>query len=74
VAANGALRKELSEAGEAKGLTVYHPSPALCTDNAAMVGCAAYFNYAREGDNRTRFDDFMELDAVANLKVGDHQQ
>lgn len=74
VAANSALRKELSDAGEAAGLQVYHPSPALCTDNAAMVGCAAYFNYIGQGDDRSRFDDFMELDAVANLKVGDHRQ
>lgn len=74
VAANSALRRELSEAGRAKGIEVYHPSPWLCTDNAAMAACAAYFNFVRSDVPPARFSNFMELDAVAALKVGESQQ
>jgi len=74
VAANSCLRRELSEAGSAAGFDVYHPSPSICTDNAAMAACAAYFNYVRKDADPARFCDFMELDAVANLKVGERRQ
>ncbi|HFB83952.1 MAG TPA: tRNA (adenosine(37)-N6)-threonylcarbamoyltransferase complex transferase subunit TsaD [Thermodesulfatator sp.] len=42
VAANPRLRKTLKAAGRERGLEVFTPSPALCTDNAAMVGVAGY--------------------------------
>jgi N6-L-threonylcarbamoyladenine synthase len=41
VAANSGLRSHLRTAAEAQGLTVIFPKMALCTDNAAMVACAA---------------------------------
>ncbi len=41
VAANSGLRSHLRTAAEAQGLTVIFPKLALCTDNAAMVACAA---------------------------------
>ena len=43
VASNSALRQTMKERCEAAGLKFYYPSPILCTDNAAMIGCAAYY-------------------------------
>ena len=43
VAGNGHLRARLSESGERNGFSVLFPPPVLCTDNAAMVACRAYF-------------------------------
>ena len=41
VACNSRLRRELSS--RAEGYEIYYPSPILCTDNAAMIGCSAYY-------------------------------
>ncbi len=43
VAANALLRRELLRVGEAAGLTVYLPPARLCTDNAEMIGSAAFY-------------------------------
>jgi len=43
VAANALLRRELARACAAAGLRLAVAPPALCTDNAAMVGAAAYY-------------------------------
>ncbi len=64
VASNSALRSALERECEKRGITFYHPSPLLCTDNAAMIGTAAYYEY-RKGV-RHGFD----LNAVPNLKLG----
>ena len=63
VAANSLLRKMLKEACDKKGIELYHPSPILCTDNAAMIGCAAYYKY-----QAGMADDFY-LDAYPNLAL-----
>ena len=47
VACNSELRKRLHEACLAHGFEFYHPSPRLCTDNAAMVAAAGYFQRSR---------------------------
>ncbi len=65
VAANSALRMALQTECEAAGLRFYSPSPIFCTDNAAMIGVAAYYEYCngiRHGWN---------LNAVPNLKLGE---
>lgn len=64
VASNSALRSALERECEKRGIAFYHPSPLLCTDNAAMIGTAAYYEY-RKGV-RHGFD----LNAVPNLKLG----
>jgi N6-L-threonylcarbamoyladenine synthase len=47
VAANSQLRESLNVACTAAEISVYHPSAALCTDNAAMVAGCGYHRYRR---------------------------
>lgn len=63
VASNSKLREMMDEQCEKNGLKLYYPSPRLCTDNGAMIGCAAYYRY-KEGS----FDD-LSLDAIPNLPL-----
>ena len=63
VASNSALRAGMKEACEKEGIRFYYPSPILCTDNAAMIGCAAYYEYqkgVRHG---------WDLNAVPNVSL-----
>lgn len=63
VSANSRLREMMQFECEKHGIALYHPSPILCTDNAAMIGCAAYYKYlAGEIDDLT-------LDAIPNLPL-----
>ena len=64
VASNSALRQRLEEECEKRGVAFYRPSPVLCTDNAAMIGAAAYYEY-RKGVRHG-----YDLNAVPNLKLG----
>lgn len=65
VASNSALRAAMKESCDKNGITFYHPSPIFCTDNAAMIGAAAYYEYIK--GNRSSWD----LNAVPNLKLGE---
>ena len=65
VASNGTLREGMRAACEKKGVAFYHPSPILCTDNAAMIGAAAYYDY------RAGIRSGLDLNAVPNLKLGE---
>ncbi len=65
VASNTALREAMQHACMDAGLSFYYPSPVFCTDNAAMIGTAAYYEY-RKGV-RAGWD----LNAVANLRLGE---
>ena len=65
VASNSALREAMQAACDKEGIRFYHPSPIYCTDNAAMIGTAAYYEYR----NGTRHG--WDLNAVPNLKLGE---
>ncbi len=63
VASNGTLREALREVCEKHGAAFYSPSPIFCTDNAAMIGVAAYYDFMagkRDG---------LDLNAVPNLRL-----
>ncbi len=45
VASNKGLRNMMKERGLVENIQIYYPNSILCTDNAAMIGSAAYFNY-----------------------------
>lgn len=65
VASNGALREGMRQACQKNGIQFYHPSPIFCTDNAAMIGVAGYYEYlagTRHG---------WDLNAIPNLKLGE---
>lgn len=63
VASNSGLREKIQKFGEEKGVDVKFPPPVLCTDNAAMIGCAGYYRYLK---GRV---DGMDLNAVPNLQI-----
>lgn len=65
VASNTALRAAMEQACAREGLQCCYPSPIYCTDNAAMIGCAAYYEYSK--GNLSGWD----LNAVPNLKLGE---
>ena len=65
VASNQTLRSAMEKACQENGIRFYHPSPILCTDNAAMIGAAAYYEYLKG----TRHG--WDLNAVPNLKLGE---
>ena len=65
VASNSALREGMRKACEREGLKLYYPSPIYCTDNAAMIGAAAYYEYINGAQAG------WDLNAVPNLKLGE---
>ena len=65
VASSLALRSAMEAACAKRGIQFYHPSPIYCTDNAAMIGAAGFYEYlagTRHG---------WDLNAVPNLKLGE---
>lgn len=65
VASNSALREAMKKACDERNIPFYYPSPIYCTDNAAMIGAAAYYEYlagTRHG---------WDLNAVPNLRLGE---
>lgn len=64
VASNSSLRNRMEKACQENNIAFYHPSPILCTDNAAMIGAAGYYDYMRG------IRDGWDLNAIPNLKIG----
>ncbi len=65
VASNSSLRQAFEEECAKRKIAFYHPSPIFCTDNAAMIGVAGYYEYikgVRSG---------LDLNAVPNLRLGE---
>lgn len=65
VAANSCLRETLISAGRKDNIDILFPEFILCTDNAAMIGSAAYFEYMK-GNVAP-----LTLNAIPNLKLGE---
>jgi N6-L-threonylcarbamoyladenine synthase len=65
VASNGAFRQAMKDACEKRGVQFLCPSPILCTDNGAMIGAAAYYDYMKGRR------DSWDLNATPNLKLGE---
>jgi N6-L-threonylcarbamoyladenine synthase len=57
------LRRRLAESCEAAGVGLFIPAPILCTDNAAMIACAAYYDF------KAGRVSGLDLDAKANLAL-----
>lgn len=65
VSANRHLRAAFQRRAELEGLQFYFPPIELCTDNAAMIGCAGYYQYM--AGKRANLD----LNAIPSLKLAD---
>ena len=65
VASNSALRSAMKEACDKAGIEFHHPSPILCTDNAAMIGAAGYYEYIKGNFAG------LDLNAIPALKLGE---
>ncbi len=68
VAANSGLRREISAACDQRGFKSYFPPMILCTDNAAMIGAAAFYRLTN-GES-----DDLSLDAQPSLRIGNPQK
>jgi N6-L-threonylcarbamoyladenine synthase len=64
VAANSYLKAELAAAAAEQEIGFFYPPPVLCTDNAAMIACRAYYQYVAQD-----FAD-LNLNAVPSLALG----
>lgn len=64
VACNKGLRRKMEEQCAHRKYQLYYPEPVYCTDNAAMIGAAGYYEYI----NGRR--DGWDLNAVPGLKLG----
>lgn len=65
VASNSAIRSAFEERCQQEGIAFFRPEPVFCTDNAAMIGAAAYYEFIkgiRHG---------WDLNAIPNLKLGE---
>ena len=65
VSANSYIREKFIELEKTHNMKIYYPTPVLCTDNAAMIACAGYYNYI----NGKKSD--LYLNAIPNLKLGE---
>ncbi len=68
VAANSAIRGAFMDICKEKNISFYSPSIIMCTDNGAMIGSAAYYEYLK--GNVSKYD----LNAIPNLKLGEREK
>lgn len=64
VSRNSYIRNKFDEYKESHNVEVYYPEPILCTDNAAMIASAGYYNFI----NGKRSE--LNMNAIPNLKIG----
>ena len=65
VASNSGIREEFTKLAKEKNIEFYYPTPIYCTDNAAMIGVAAYYEY------KNGVQHGLDLNAIPNLKLGE---
>lgn len=65
VSRNSFIRVSFDKLAEEQQIKVYYPEPVLCTDNAAMIAAAGYYNFIN-GEKAS-----MRLNAIPNLKIGE---
>lgn len=65
VSRNSFIRNSFDNLAKELNIKVYYPEPILCTDNAAMIAAAGYYNYINE-----EIAD-LKLNAIPNLKIGE---
>lgn len=65
VASNATLREAVRQACEQRKIRFYYPSPVFCTDNAAMIGVAGYYEFISGHTHG------WDLNAVPGLKLGE---
>ena len=65
VAANSRIRGDFQAACDAAGIRLFVPPLKLCGDNAAMIGCQAYYEYLRGARAGS------ELNAWANMEISE---
>jgi len=63
VSANSYIRKEFEKLGKENNIEVYFPELKLCTDNAAMIASAGYYNFI-QGKKAE-----LDLNAIPNLRL-----
>ena len=65
VSANSYIRAKFIEFEQTEGFKIYYPEPILCTDNAAMIASAGYYNFIKGKKSD------LYLNAIPNLKLGE---
>ena len=69
VSANSGIRNKFTDLCEKNGINLTIPNIKYCTDNAAMIGSAAHFNYVSGRYHDIK--DKLDLNAIANIKIGE---
>lgn len=64
MSANSYIRRKFQELGEEEYIKIFYPELKLCTDNAAMIAAAGYYDYKQGKISQ------LDLNAVPNLKLG----
>lgn len=65
VSANTYIRSQFMELEKTHNMKIYYPEPVYCTDNAAMIASAGYYNYINGKISG------LALNAIPNLKIGE---